>query len=336
MQDDRTTLAVLAAVAACACCGGAGAQTISVHTAARGLQLPVAIVPGPPSAGHGMLYIAERAGTVRLVNATTGAVVPAPVLTVSQPVSLFSDAGLQCIALSPPGPGPRYMYAYYNTAPTTALLERHTLTPDGTFAVAGSVQTVLRYQRAAGHNGGWLGFSPVDGYLYLSLGDGGFAANPDPTNAAQSLSGTTAFQGKVLRIDPSGDDFPADADRNYRIPPTNPFVGVDGDDEIWDYGLRNPWRCCFDPANGDFWIADVGQETWEEINLERQGTPSASGGHNYGWKCFEGVHFTGYAPCTPALPFTPPLAVYGHDESGGCSITGGIVYRGAAIPALVG
>ena len=335
-QHQRTVVTTFAAAITCGWWGSAHAQSVSVHTVARGLQMPVAIVPGPPSIDHRLLYVAERTGTVRLVNATTGVVAAAPVLTVSQPVSLFSDAGLQCVAVSPPGDGPRHIYAYYNTTPSTAILERHTLSADGTSTVAGSVQTVLRYQRATGHNGGWIGFSPVDGYLYLTLGDGGFAANPDPTNAAQSLTGATAFQGKVLRIDPVGDDFPADPDRNYRVPPTNPFVGVPGEDEIWDYGLRNPWRSCFDAATGDLWIADVGQETWEEINLERQGTPAALGGHNYGWKCFEGPLFTGYSPCTASLPFTPPVAVYGHDEEGGCSITGGIVYRGSALPALTG
>ena len=140
----------------------------------------------------------------------------------------------------------------------------------------------------------------------------------------------------MLRIDPSGDDFPSDPDRNYRVPASNPFVNASGEDEIWDYGLRNPWRCCFDAASGDFWIADVGQETWEEVNVERAGTASATGGHNYGWKCFEGATFTGYAPCVSSMPQTLPAYAYGHDELGGCSISGGVVYRGSAIGSLSG
>ncbi|MFT3684478.1 MAG: PQQ-dependent sugar dehydrogenase [Phycisphaerales bacterium] len=309
-------------------------QNVAVHTLVSSVGNPVALSPGRPNAlGHPTLLVTDRMGAVRLVDTTTGVVAPTVVVTPSGPVNTNGDNGTQCAAFGPDaftGPG-GHVYIYYNTSATTAVLERWTLNADHTQALPGTAQTILRYQRAAGHNGGWLGFSPTNGFLYLSLGDGGFADNPDPTNASQSLE---VLQGKVIRLDPTGDDFPADPDRNFRIPPTNPFIGQTSHGEIWDYGLRNPWRCCFDPLNGDFWIADVGQDTYEEIDVERTGAPSGAGGHNYGWKCYEGPQFTGYSPCTASLPFTPPLYTYTHAD--GCSITGGVVYRGSRIPSLYG
>jgi len=185
------------------------------------------------------------------------------------------------------------------------------------------------------HNGGWMAFGP-DGYLYIATGDGGwqFVTMPDPDNNAQDI--TDNLLGKMLRISVEADDFPADLNRNYAIPPDNPFVDIDGDDEIWAYGLRNPWRCAFDAGTGDLYIADVGHSDWEEINFHSAGGPFGS---NYGWKCTEGAHCTKYGGCTcPSLSLTLPIHEYGHegDPPTGCSITGGEVYRGCAIPELLG
>lgn len=195
-----------------------------------------------------------------------------------------------------------------------------------------SGQLILTYPRnPGGQNGGWIGISPINGYLYLSSGDGGTATNPDPVNASQTITGGQ-FQGKMLRLDVSGpDDFPADPDKNYRIPPDNPFVGIEGDDEIWDYGLRNAWRCSFDRATGDLWIADVGQDGYEEIDVEPAGD---RGGHNYGWRCVEGPACTSYSGCICPFPSVPPY--FSYDHTVGQSITGGVIYRGEAIPGLVG
>ncbi len=171
------------------------------------------------------------------------------------------------------------------------------------------------------HNGGQLVFG-LDGYLYISVGDGGSADDPD--NNAQNKD---SLLGKILRIDVNGDDFPADSNRNYAIPFDNPFVGATGADEVWAYGLRNPWRITFDSANGDLWIGDVGQNVIEEIDVIRAGT---GGGQNFGWRILEGTrqNFPG-----DTTGFTPP--VYQYDHSIGQSITGGYVYRGPG-PGLIG
>jgi hypothetical protein len=161
----------------------------------------------------------------------------------------------------------------------------------------------------------------------VPTGDGG--SGGDPGNRAQTI--TNQLLGKVLRLDVDRDDFPADANRNYGIPADNPFVGVTGDDEIWAYGVRNPWRCSFDRGTGDFYIADVGQNAWEEISFQRA---SSTGGENYGWRCYEGnaAYNTFNCPAPSTMVF--PFHVYSH--SFGCSITGGYVYRGCAIPDLAG
>ncbi|MBZ0172726.1 MAG: PQQ-dependent sugar dehydrogenase, partial [Phycisphaerales bacterium] len=181
-------------------------------------------------------------------------------------------------------------------------------------------------QPFSNHNGGWIGFGP-DGYLYIGMGDGG-SAN-DPGNRAQDI--TDQLLGKMLRLDVDGDDFPGDATRNYAIPPSNPFVGVTGDDEIWAYGLRNPWRNAFDRATGDFWMGDVGQNAIEEIDFQ---PANSNGGENYGWRCYEGNNPFITGGCAPANTMVFPIHTYTH--SSGCSVSGGEVYRGCAIPELDG
>ena len=153
---------------------------------------------------------------------------------------------------------------------------------------------------------------PNDGYLYWSIGDGG--SGGDPPNNAQNLN---VLLGKILRLDVNRDDFPSDPARNYGIPDDNPFVGKDGADEIWDFGLRNPWRMSFDPATGDLYIGDVGQNTREEIDFEPAGS---GGGRNYGWRIMEGTLGT------PEPGMIPPIFDYGRDL--GNVVTGGEVYRG--------
>ncbi len=177
------------------------------------------------------------------------------------------------------------------------------------------------------HNGGNMIFGH-DGMLYIGTGDGG--SGNDPGNRAQN---TNDLLGKMLRIDPSGDDFPADAARDYRIPAGNPFIGGGGRAEIWAVGVRNPWRWSFDRATGDLWIADVGQNLWEEVNV----VPGNGGpGRNYGWRPREGLVNTGLGTVPPGV--TDPVHVYGHGSGAtqGFSITGGYVYRGSAIPHIRG
>ena len=167
---------------------------------------------------------------------------------------------------------------------------------------------------ATNHKAGWLGFGP-DGYLYAALGDGG--PGNDPNNQGQNID---TLLGKILRLDVSTDGFPGDPDRNYAIPADNPFASGPGADEIYALGLRNPWRSSFDRGLGDFYIADVGQGEWEEINL-------GASGANYGWRRYEGNELR--FPETPASgPVTFPI--YTYDHSVGQSITGGYVYRGSS------
>ena len=170
---------------------------------------------------------------------------------------------------------------------------------------------------ASSHKAGWLGFGP-DGHLYAALGDGG--ANP---SSAQDLN---SLLGKILRLDVSADAFPGDSSRFYTVPADNPFVGVAGLDEIWALGLRNPWRDSFDRGSGEFFVADVGQSNWEEVNL-------AAAGANFGWPFREGP-----APFMAGTPTagTPTEPTHFYDHTLGRSITGGYVYRGGDSEGLHG
>jgi Ca2+-binding RTX toxin-like protein len=184
-------------------------------------------------------------------------------------------------------------------------------------ADASSAKVILTipHRDASNHNGGWMSFGP-DGYLYISVGDGGGAG--DPGNDAQD---TSSLLGKILRIAPDGHG-------GYDIPPANPFAdGVGGAEEVYDYGLRNPFRASFDRETGDFYIGDVGQNAWEEIDFVADGT---GGGLNFGWRWFEGTHdFQGHHS-TDGI--TMPVVEYPHgrDEFEGNVVTGGYVYRGPA------
>jgi glucose/arabinose dehydrogenase len=200
-----------------------------------------------------------------------------------------------------------------------------------TITTLGQLDSIMQYdQPYNNHNGGNLQYGP-DGLLYIGTGDGG--SGNDPGNRALDRNN---ILGKMLRIDPSGDDFPADASRDYRIPAGNPFSAGGGLAEIWAVGLRNPWRYSFDRATGDLWIADVGQNVWEEVNV----VPGNGGpGRNYGWRVREGLVGTGLSAGPHSVAnLTDPVYVYDHGTgtTQGFSITGGYVYRGTAIPSWRG
>ena len=224
-----------------------------------------------------------------------------------------------------------YFYLNYTRTDDTfrTAIARYKIGADPNFADPNSGEVLLTYnQPANNHNGGWLGFGP-DGYLYISAGDGGSSCDPDENG--QNIE---TRLGKLLRFDVSSGAAVA--------PPSNPFVGLTGLDEIWAYGLRNAWRCSFDRVTGDFYIADVGQGQREEVNIQYA---SSFGKENYGWNCMEGTACSDISNCTPTrrscVCGDPNLVlpVYEYTHGGSpfrCSITGGYVYRGCAIPDLRG
>lgn len=284
------------------------------------------------------LFGVDRAGLIRAIDGTTGEAILAgtnngTVLDLRTRRRMQGDGGVLSVAFPDDFDTSGEFYVYFNREPDNwNVLARYRVNPGTLTAPLTSEEIVLVTPHTIGHNGGWMGFSPANGFLYLSLGDDGTAAAPDPTNKSQTTTGQV-FSGKVLRLDVSGgDDFPADPNRNYRIPPSNPFVGTANDAEIWAYGLRNPWRCDLDLLTGDLWMADVGQEAWEEVMVQ---PASDAGGQNYGWRCMEGPDCTGYGGCTCFhASLVPPMFAYSHDD--GCSISGGAVYRGGSIPELDG
>lgn len=287
--------------------------------------------------------------------------------------SANSERGLLALAVDPGYPSNRYFYVYYTstnwdgTGPIVAgdiVVERYQRDPVDPFVADPASATVVLYiphSSASNHNGGWLAFGP-DGHLWISTGDGGGGCDStgpaagvgDPTfpnGNAWRYDGThyspaathpgRYLLGKMLRLDVTGDDFPADPLRTYRIPPDNPFAGAAfGADEIWARGLRNPFRFSFDRATGDLWIGDVGQGKWEEVNLRPFGSP---GGDHYGWVCREGLvaSSVGGSSCSqtncPATSTGLQDPVYVGDHANGwCSVIGGYRYRGSRVPGTVG
>jgi glucose/arabinose dehydrogenase len=273
------------------------------------LQQPVAMAVRP---GDRAVYVAEQTGAVRALRA--GKVDPTPVVDISDQVTAGGEQGLLGLAFSPDG---RFLYLNFtDTDGDSRVVE---LTMRGGRADPGSLRLLLRVDDPfANHNGGQLAFGP-DRLLYIAFGDGG--GGGDPEGNGQSLG---TLLGKILRIDPR----PAGG-RPYRVPSGNPFAGRGGArPEIWAYGLRNPWRFSFDPATGDLWIGDVGQNAWEEVDHE----PARSGGRNYGWNRREGLHaFEGERPAGAV----DPVIEYGR-EGGACTVIGGSVYWGRRIPGLRG
>ena len=283
------------------------------------LVRPVQAIQQPGDAAN--LFILEQPGRILIADPSKRDTKEAAVfLDIRERVNDGgNEEGLLSIAFHPDFPRKRELYCYYTASkPRRSILSRFTVSEDGRSADPASEQVLLvQPQPYSNHNGGTVLFGP-DGYLYLSLCDGG-AAN-DPHHYAQSMD---TFLGKVLRIDVAK---AGEAGDPYAVPADNPFVGKEGaKPEIWAYGTRNIWRMAFDPKTGDLWAGDVGQNIWEEVSLIRKGA-------NYGWNAREGFHeFKGGKG---EGPFEEPVVEYHHRE--GMSITGGQVYRGTAIPALDG
>jgi glucose/arabinose dehydrogenase len=285
--------------------------------------------------GSGRLFIVEQAGRIRIYDTNAGTLLPTPFLDI---VALVDDSGneqgLLGLDFHPNFETNGYFYVNYTRDPPTGLdrtvIARYEVSANPDVAEPASAFTLLEIaQDFSNHNGGDIHFGP-DGYLYIGMGDGG--SGNDPNNRAQNLG---QLLGKMLRIDVDG-SAPAEPNdlcgliKNYGIPADNPFQGGSGDcDEIWAFGVRNPWRWSFDRITDDLVIGDVGQNAIEEVDFQKA---ASSGGENYGWSCMEGNNATSNPACLPG-GLVAPIFTYTH--SFGCSITGGYVYRGP-ISALDG
>jgi glucose/arabinose dehydrogenase len=263
----------------------------------------------------GTIYLVEQDGRVVIMNAGQPGVVA---LDMTDLTGADGERGLLGLAVDAGG---NLAYVNYTDNNGNTEIDEYAIGADGTFDPATRRKVLAFDQPYANHNGGDLVFGP-DNMLYIGTGDGG--AGGDPERRALDSG---EWLGKILRIDPT-----QSTDAAYTVPPDNPFVGVDGArPEIWSIGLRNPWRFSFDRATGDLWIADVGQNRWEEIDVA-WAADGGGRGMNFGWSAWEGNHrFNDDQPPDGA---TPPIYEYDHDD--GCSVSGGVRYRGAAIPALIG
>ncbi len=302
-----------------------------VIAAAAGLARPTDIA----NAGDGRLFIVEKAGRIRVFDGAT--LLETPFLDISTLVrsadSDNSERGMLGLAFHPHYAVNGYFYVSYTSEPDgNSRIARYQVDQTNpNLADETSALVILEYAQDQGnHNGGDLNFGP-DGYLYISSGDGGMQG--DPQNRAQTDS---VLLGKLLRIDVNGSggaDCDISGNSNYAIPPGNP-TGAGICDEIWSKGLRNPWRASFDTLTGDLWIGEVGYQTWEEINFQPTG---GGAGTNYGWRCYEGNGALNTTGCGPIGSYEFPVHAYGHGGSPyRCSVTGGYVYRGTAVPELWG
>ena len=281
---------------------------------ADGFEAPVHL-SAPPSDPR--LFVVEQPGRIRIVD-PGGTPRATPFLDIADRVRCCGERGLLSVAFHPAYSSNGWFYVNYTDAEGDTRIERYTVSSDADVAERASAKLILELEQPfSNHNGGLNVFGP-DGMLYIGLGDGGGAG--DPQGHGQNRA---TLLGSILRLDVDGGD-------PYRIPADNPFVTTPGArGEIWAYGLRNPWRFAFDRNEGQLYIADVGQDQWEEVNRVSAG----QGGVNYGWNVMEGAHCFGAVGCQTAS-LTLPVMEYAHGE--GCSITGGHVYRGSAIPDVVG
>jgi glucose/arabinose dehydrogenase len=290
---------------------------VTLQTVTGGLDTPVGIANAGD--GSGRLFILEKIGRIRVVQ--NGALAATPFLDISDRVGAGgSEQGLLGLAFHPRYVQNGFLFVNYTDRQGNTVVSRFSAQADPGRADPASEAVLLTLEQpASNHNGGHLAFGP-DGYLYIGTGDGGGAGDRyDHGQNGQTLLGA------MLRLD-------VDSQQPYALPESNPFAGVPGvRDEIWALGLRNPWRYSFDRLTGDLYIADVGQNMYEEVNFQPSSDP---GGQNYGWPLMEGLH------CFPAdracdrTGLTLPVREYDHTQ--GCSVTGGYVYRGQEFPLLTG
>lgn len=293
---------------------GPGEFALRAQEVVAGLTSPV-YVTAPP--GDTRLFIIEQPGRVRIYK--DGALLPASFLDITGPVLDGGERGLLSMAFDPGYSVNGRFYVYYTDINGDIVVDRFTVSANPDIANTTAERVIAVQHRMAGnHNGGMVTFGP-DGMLYLAPGDGG--GGGDPQDNGQNIN---SLLGKLLRIDVSS--------LPYTNPPDNPFVNQDGADEIWASGLRNPWRFSFDGtgASAQLYIADVGQNLWEEVNALSATTP----GVNYGWRIMEGTHCYNPGSGCNQTGLTMPVHEYSH--AGTCSVTGGFVYRGTEMPEIAG
>ena len=293
-----------------------------------GLNAPVEIA----NDGSSRLFIVEQTGAIRIFN--NGLLEATPFINLAGRISCCGERGLLSLAFHPQYSSNGYFYVYYTATNGDITVERFKTDPANANVAdpaTGKILITIPHTANANHNGGHLAFGR-DNYLYFATGDGGGAG--DPPDNAQDIG---SLLGKMIRINVTTDDIAP----YYTVPPDNPYFGTPTSELIWALGFRNPFRWSFDRANGNMWIADVGQNLWEEVNFVSAVTPGGitPPNLNFGWDCFEGTHL--YADPSPRLPcggtYVNPVAEYDHSvANGGFSVTGGYVYRGTAYPALTG
>ena len=298
--------------------GAPAAGSFATEEVATGFSRPVFVTNAGD--GSGRLFVVEKPGTIEIVK--DGKRAATPFLDITAIVrSSSNEQGLLGLAFHPEfARNGRFFVAYTGRSGENSVAEYRVSPPSGDVADTDSAKLLIAVSDPfPNHNGGMLAFGP-DGYLYISMGDGGSAG--DPNGNGQDLG---TMLGKILRID-------IDGGGDYAIPATNPFANQAGaKPEIWAYGLRNPWRFSFDRETGDLWIADVGQNKYEEIDFQ---SGNSKGGENYGWNTMEGDHCFKPAQGCDQSGLVKPVFEYDHGK--GCSVTGGYVYRGKAVPALSG
>ncbi len=293
-----------------------GSVDVHLEPVVTGLDFPLLVTASPGETGR--LFIVEKGGVVKVLK--HGVLLPTPYIDLSSRVTKGSEQGLLGMAFHPTDG--RVVLSFTvagSTGGGRSRVATFTAGPDPDVLDPASEQVVIEVdQPYSNHNGGHVAFGP-DGYLYFGLGDGG--SGGDPQGYGQRRDD---LLGSLLRLD-------LDHGLPYTVPASNPFSGQAGmRGELWNWGLRNPWRFSFDRANGNLYMADVGQGAWEEVDVQ---PASSAGGENYGWNIMEGDHCYGGGTCSRD-GLVLPVTEYGHGD--GCSITGGYVYRGQAIPELAG
>lgn len=296
--------------------GAAGAVTLDIDTVAMGLSSPLFVTHAPGD--NSRLFVIEQAGRIRIIK--NGALLARPFLNITSRIASGGERGLLGLAFHPNYAANRQFFVNYTNLSGHTVIERFECsTTDADSAVVATDTVLLTInQPFSNHNGGMIAFGP-DGYLYIGMGDGGSGGDPD-----ERAQNPLELLGKMLRINVDGGSL---------IPPDNPFVGNPSyRPEIWALGLRNPWRWSFDRSTGDMYIGDVGQGVLEEVSYQ---LAASNGGENYGWDIKEGTAcFEPPSGCS-STGLTDPIYEYPH-ASGRCSITGGYVYRGCAMPDMQG